>query len=137
GESVSLRELAERRRETVEEVAAQSAELRRHGLATTHDEGNAIAVTPSGWQLACAIVRNHRLWESYLTNAAQIAADHVHEDAEKIEHVLGDEVVRELERRLAYATLDPHGRKIPTLADMQRGGAALGRAEAPVGYGGK
>jgi manganese/zinc/iron transport system permease protein len=135
GESVSLRELAERRRETVEEVAAQSAELRRHGLATTHDEGNAIAVTPSGWQLACAIVRNHRLWELYLTNAAQIAADHVHEDAEKIEHVLGDEVVRELERRLAYATHDPHGRPIPGLADMQRGAAPPERPIELTGYG--
>src|SRR6185503_11442781 len=135
GESVSLRELAERRRETVEEVAAQSAELRRHGLATTHDEGNAIAVTPSGWQLACSIVRNHRLWELYLTNAADIAADHVHEDAEKIEHVLGDEVVRELERRLAYATRDPHGKQIPTMADVQRGAAGGERPSETIGYG--
>jgi len=135
GESVSLRELAERRRETVEEAAAQSVDLRRHGLATMHDEGNAVAVTPSGWQLACAIVRNHRLWELYLTNAAQIAADHVHEDAEKIEHVLGDEVVRELERRLAYATHDPHGRPIPGLADMQRGATTTQRPGELTGYG--
>ena len=135
GESVSLRELAERRRETVEEAAMQSADLRRHGLATIHDEGNAVAVTPEGWQLACAIVRNHRLWELYLTNAAQIAADHVHEDAEKIEHVLGDEVVRELERRLAYATHDPHGRPIPSLADMQRGATAPERSREFIGYG--
>ena len=135
GESVSLRELAERRRETVEEAAAQSEDLRRHGLATMHDEGNAVAVTPSGWQLACSIVRNHRLWELYLTNAAQIAADHVHEDAEKIEHVLGDEVVRELERRLAYATHDPHGRPIPGLADMQRGATPLERPGELTGYG--
>ena len=135
GESVSLRELAERRRETVEEAAAQSVELRRHGLATMHDEGNAIVLTPAGWQLACAIVRNHRLWELYLTNAAHIAADHVHEDAEKIEHVLGDEVVRELERRLAYATHDPHGRPIPGLADMQRGATTAPRPPEPTGYG--
>jgi manganese/zinc/iron transport system permease protein len=137
GEGVSLRELAERRRETVDDAGAQARELKRHGMATLHEEGNVILLTPDGWQTACAIVRNHRLWELYLTNAAQIAADHVHEDAEKIEHVLGDEVVRELERRLAYATTDPHGRKIPTLADMQRGGAVGGRPEPAVGYGGK
>jgi len=135
GDGVSLRELAERRRETVEEAARQSRELRRHALATLHEEGNLIFLTPDGWQLACAIVRNHRLWELYLTNAAQIAADHVHEDAEKIEHVLGDEVVREIERRLANATRDPHGRPIPSLSDMQRGGATSERSPASVGYG--
>jgi len=135
GEGVSLRELAERRRETVEEAARQAAELRHHELATLHEEGNLIFLTPAGWQLACAIVRNHRLWELYLTNAAHIAADHVHDDAEKIEHVLGDEVVRELERRLEYATTDPHGRPIPSFAEMQRGGSAPEPPGETVGYG--
>ena len=96
-ESVSLKELAERRRETIDEVALQTRALEQNGLATLYEEGNKILFTPSGWQLACTIVRNHRLWELYLTNAANIAPDHVHDDAEEIEHVLGDEVVRELE----------------------------------------
>ena len=131
-----MRELSERRRETIEEATAQAAELSRHGFVTLHEEGNLSFLTPAGWQLACAIVRNHRLWELYLTNAAQIAADHVHEDAEKIEHVLGEEVVRELERRLEYATTDPHGRRIPSLADMrQGGGAGPERPDDLVGYG--
>ncbi|HKX61140.1 MAG TPA: iron chelate uptake ABC transporter family permease subunit [Verrucomicrobiae bacterium] len=135
GEGVSLRELAERRRETVEEAGRQGAELRRHSMATLHEEGNLIFLTPPGWQLACNIVRNHRLWELYLTNAAHIAADHVHDDAEKIEHVLGDETVRQLERRLEYATKDPHGRPIPGLADIQRGAGALESTQEVVGYG--
>jgi len=134
GEGVSLRELAERRRETIEDARRQAAELRHHDLATLHEDGNLVFLTPAGWQRACAIVRNHRLWELYLTNAAQIAADHVHDDAEKIEHVLGEEVVRELERRLEYATKDPHGRSIPGLADMQKG-MAPGRSDELVGYG--
>ena len=135
GEGVSLRELAERRRETLEEARGQAKALRRHRLATLHEEGNLIFVTPEGWQMACAIVRNHRLWELYLTHAAKIPADHVHEDAEKIEHVIGEETVRELERRLDYATVDPHGRKIPTLADLQRGGAIPPRSGRAPGYG--
>jgi manganese/zinc/iron transport system permease protein len=136
GEGVSLLELAERRRETVEEARAQGEQLHRHRLATLHEEGNMIFLTPSGWQQACAIVRNHRLWELYLTNAAQIAADHVHDDAEKIEHVLGEEVVRELERRLNYATKDPHGRPIPGWEDVHVGASPRVRPEEPVGYGG-
>ncbi len=135
GEGVSMRELAERRRETMEEAARQARELRRHELATLHEEGNLIFLTPAGWQLACAIVRNHRLWELYLTNAAKIAADHVHEDAEKIEHVLGDEVVRELERGLQYATTDPHGRPIPNIADIQRGATTPEQPGESIGYG--
>ena len=63
GEGVSLRELAERRRETMVEAKQQVKELRRRGLATLHEEGNVVFVTPAGWQRACAMVRNHRLWE--------------------------------------------------------------------------
>ncbi len=130
GEGVSLRELAERRRETEEEVAAQAAALRTHGLATLHDDGSHIFVTPDGWQRACAIVRNHRLWELYLTNEAHLAADHVHEDAEKIEHLLGEETVRELERRLVNTKQDPHGKTIPVVP------ISLGtKAETTPGYG--
>ena len=130
GEGVSLRELAERRRETEEEVRAQAAALRAHGLATLHDDGNQVFVTPEGWQRACAIVRNHRLWELYLTNEARLAADHVHEDAEKIEHVLGEDTVRELERRLVNTAQDPHGKAIPVVP------VSLGtKTEATPGYG--
>ena len=134
GEGVSLRELAERRRETVEEAAREADSLRHHAQATLAEDGNLIVLTPDGWQRACAIVRNHRLWELYLTHEAQIAADHVHEDAEKIEHVLGEETVRELERRLKYATRDPHGRAIPGLADLRRG-AGTEHRDPVVGYG--
>jgi len=135
GEGVSLSELAERRRETIEEAKSQATELSRYHLATLHEDGNMIFLTPEGWQRACSIVRNHRLWELYLTNAAQIAADHVHEDAEKIEHVLGEEVVRQLERRLDYATKDPHGRLIPSLSDVRKGTAPSARPEESIGYG--
>ena len=102
GEGVSLRELAELRRESIEEARAEAIELARHGLVTPHEEGNILFFTPRGWQRACEIVRNHRLWELYLTNAVQYAPDHVHEDADKIEHVIGTETVRELERRLQF-----------------------------------
>ena len=132
-DSVSLKELAERRRETLDEVSGQAQALKQHRLVTLHEEGNKILFTPGGWQLACTIVRNHRLWELYLTNAANIAADHVHDDAEKIEHILGDDVVRELERMLDDTTRDPHGRAIPGFADIHKPFAPS--ASGPSGYG--
>ena len=75
GDGVALRELAERRRETFEEAQRQSAQLVKHGLATLHEDGNIIFLTPAGLERAAAIVRNHRLWELYLTHAARIPAE--------------------------------------------------------------
>lgn len=111
--TVTLRELAEHRRETLEDANRQALGLVRHRLAAWYDERRAVALTPAGLQRAAEVVRNHRLWELYLTNAAQFAADHVHDDAERIEHLLGEDVVRQLEERLGYAETDPHGRPIP------------------------
>ncbi len=135
GEGVSLRELAENRRETIDEVREQSRALKAHQMATLHDEGDSVHLTPEGWQRACEIVRNHRLWELYLTNEAQIASDHVHDDAEVIEHVLGEETVRQLERTLNHARYDPHGRPIPGLMDLKIGGQAAGGPITVPGYG--
>lgn len=121
GEGVSLRELAEQKRETLEEAGLRLKALKRHGLATASEDREQLYLTPRGWQRAGSIVRNHRLWELYLTSAVEIAPDHVHDDAEKIEHVLGEETVRQLERRLGHASVDPHGKAIPSSQDIHQG----------------
>jgi manganese/zinc/iron transport system permease protein len=125
GESVSISEIGQLRRESEVETIARVRELERNGLATSG--GGFVQFTPSGGQRAREIVRNHRLWELYLTNSASIATDHVHEDAEKIEHVLGEEVVLELAKRLNYADRDPHGREIPGVAPEAAGHREGGR----------
>jgi manganese/zinc/iron transport system permease protein len=66
-----------------------------------------------GLRRAEDVVRRHRLWELYLTEKAHYRADHVHDDAEEIEHILGEETIKMLERRLGYPERDPHGRAIP------------------------
>lgn len=75
---------------------------------------------PAGWKLTVAgldrarrVVRLHRLWEVYLTEHLHLAADHVHEDAEHIEHILTPELEQELERALARPAYDPHRQRIP------------------------
>ena len=116
---VTLENLAARRGENPAAVRKEIATLERAGLASSSPAG--VTLTPEGWRRACEIVRNHRLWELYLTNAARLAPDHVHEDAEIIEHILGEETVRRLEERLQHARLDPHGKPIPGLRDMMPG----------------
>lgn len=62
--------------------------------------GTGIRLTPAGLQQARQLVRVHRLWERFLIERADIAPDHVDRDADTLEHLLGPEVVEELERRM-------------------------------------
>lgn len=64
-------------------------------------EGTAIRLTPVGLQKARHVVRAHRLWELFLIEQAGIAADHVHRDADQMEHVLRPDYLTELEKELA------------------------------------
>ncbi len=122
-EQIPVNDLAERRRLSLDETYAALHELERHDLITLSPDRSVVAFTPGGWERACQIVRNHRLWELYLTQSANYAADHVHDDAEAIEHVLSEATVMQLEKELRYARVDPHGKLIPGAEDMRRGGA--------------
>jgi manganese/zinc/iron transport system permease protein len=58
-------------------------------------------LTKQGAELAHRVVRNHRLWELYLIEYADIAPSHVDRDADDIEHLLAPDVVESLERLLS------------------------------------
>ena len=70
-------------------------------------------LTADGVESAERVVRKHRLWELFLTRRLDLPSDHVHRDAEAMEHTLTDEDVLELERTLGNPSVDPHGRPIP------------------------
>lgn len=72
-----------------------------------------IDFTIKGKSEAKRIVRLHRLWELYLNEYMNIAPDHVHDSAEKLEHILTPELEALLENRLNYPKLDPHQETIP------------------------
>ncbi|MCA9295116.1 MAG: metal ABC transporter permease [Phycisphaerales bacterium] len=63
--------------------------------------GSRVRLTPVGAAEAHRLVRQHRLWETYLVHFADIAPSHVDRDADAIEHVLGADLVARLERLLA------------------------------------
>ena len=69
---------------------------RRAGLVTDHLD-RTISLTDTGVVEAQRIVRNHRLWETYLITHADVAASQVDHEADRIEHVLGRELVMQLE----------------------------------------
>lgn len=70
-------------------------------------------LTKSGLEEASRVVRLHRLWELYLNKHMRIEADHVHNDAEAIEHVITPEVEALLEKELGFPEQDPHSSNIP------------------------
>jgi len=70
-------------------------------------------LTTEGIKKSQRTVRIHRLWELYLTTKMNIAPDHVHDDAETMEHLITPELEQELERQLNYPSKDPHAAEIP------------------------
>ncbi len=60
----------------------------------------AIGLSESGFGEAARITRNHRLWELYLIRHADVAPSHVDRDADMVEHILGAQLVRQLEAEL-------------------------------------
>ena len=74
---------------------------------------NAWAMSEAGKLRAQRIVKIHRLWELYLTTHVNIAPDHVHEEADTIEHFLTPELEADLEQILNYPKVDPHKTVIP------------------------
>lgn len=75
--------------------------------------GKGYALTSAGLHRGRRVVKLHRLWEVYLTQYVQLATDHVHDDAESIEHLLTPELEKLLEEKLNYPAMDPHRSKIP------------------------
>ena len=76
-------------------------------------ENGSIALTETGNKLAIKIIRSHRLWETYAERENITEKANVHRDAERIEHVLSDDLIDELDKELGYPDKDPHGSPIP------------------------
>lgn len=70
-------------------------------------------LTEEGKTKGQRVVKIHRLWELYLTTHVHIKPDHVHDDADTIEHLLTPELEAELEQVLNYPKEDPHKSTIP------------------------
>ncbi|NNC87028.1 MAG: iron chelate uptake ABC transporter family permease subunit [Akkermansiaceae bacterium] len=106
----------EERRLPAAEAEHELRRLERRGELIRGPGDGSLQLSAQGMEHAARVVRNHRLWELYLTNEAMYPADHVHDDAEIVEHLLGDDAIRRLEAELGYPETDPHGSPIPALA---------------------
>lgn len=72
-----------------------------------------VMLTPEGRELAVAMVRRHRLLETFLVRVLDYTWDEVHEDAELLEHAVSDRFLARIEAHLEHPDRDPHGDPIP------------------------
>lgn len=73
-----------------------------------------ITLTPKGMAVALEVIRHHRLWELYLVKRLGIPLDQVDVEAERLEHVLSEELEEKFARILGDPVRDPHGDAIPS-----------------------
>ena len=79
-------------------------------------EGDMYRLTENGVSSGARVTRLHRLWEVYLERHLELPPDHLHRDAEEMEHIITPEVEKRLEEMLGHPVLDPHHQEIPYYA---------------------
>jgi DtxR family Mn-dependent transcriptional regulator len=106
--------IAERMGIAAPSVTAMLKKLNDLGLVS-HEPYRGVRLTEVGEKMALEIVRHHRLVELYLAEALGVPWDRVHEEAEKLEHVISEDLERRMADALGDPKVDPHGSPIPAL----------------------
>ena len=86
--------------------------LKRKADLVENKEG--MHLTAKGKKRAGKLVRSHRLWESYLHKHMGLPVDHLHEQANRLEHITDEKMLAFLARSTDNPETDPQGRQIPS-----------------------
>jgi DtxR family Mn-dependent transcriptional regulator len=78
-----------------------------------HAPYRGVHLTPAGEKVAVEVIRHNRLLELYLADTLGLHVDAVHEEADRLEHALSEELEAKIDSALGYPTHDPHGDPIP------------------------
>ena len=73
-----------------------------------------VELTPAGEKIALEVIRHHRLLELYLAETLGYSWDEVHDEAEKLEHHMSEDLEARMDSALGFPTHDPHGDPIPS-----------------------
>jgi DtxR family transcriptional regulator, Mn-dependent transcriptional regulator len=109
---VSVTALAKQQGVSPASASSMVKKLAALGLAV-HEPYRGIALTTAGEKVALEVIRHHRLLELYLAETLGVHVDEVHDEAERLEHVLSEELEARIDKVLGYPTHDPHGDPIP------------------------
>ena len=100
-------------------VSEMVSRLSAQGLVE-HDRYRGQQLTREGRRVAVELVRHHRLLEMFLVQVLGYSWDEVHEEAERLEHVISERMEARIFELLGRPEIDPHGHAIPTLAGKLR-----------------
>jgi DtxR family Mn-dependent transcriptional regulator len=109
---ITVSVMAERLGVRASTVSDGIKKLARQDLVT-HAPYGSIELTAAGREHAVAMVRRHRLLETFLVQALGYGWDEVHDEAETLEHAVSDKLIERIDQQLGYPTRDPHGDPIP------------------------
>ncbi|WP_374008001.1 metal-dependent transcriptional regulator [Leifsonia sp. LS-T14] len=112
-EPVTVKQLSERMGVRAATVSDGVRRLADRGLVV-HERYGGVGLTEEGRRHAVAMVRRHRLIETFLVEQLGYGWDEVHDEAEVLEHAVSDDLVERMDRRLGFPSRDPHGDPIPT-----------------------
>jgi DtxR family Mn-dependent transcriptional regulator len=73
-----------------------------------------VSLTHAGKLAALEVIRHHRLLETWLVETLGYSWDEVHEEAERLEHVISEDLEQRIAAALGHPARDPHGELIPT-----------------------
>ncbi len=110
---ITSSQLAQRLGVANSSVSEMVRKLKDQGLVD-HKPYSAITLTGPGLRLALAMVRRHRLIETYLVQQLDYSWDEVHDEAELLEHAVSDTFIERVAAQLGDPRRDPHGDPIPT-----------------------
>lgn len=113
GEAVTTNAVAQRLGVSAASVTNMTKKLARRRLVQ-RTPYHGVILTPLGEKVALEVIRHHRLLELYLSQQLGVSLDRVDEEAERLEHVLSEELEEKIAQSLGQPTRDPHGDPIPT-----------------------
>ncbi len=111
-DKVSTKMLAERLGVSASTASESIRRLAEQGLVD-HEKYGAVTLTDAGRKAALAMVRRHRLLETFLVSELGYSWDEVHDEAEVLEHAVSDRLVARIDAKLGFPRRDPHGDPIP------------------------
>ena len=117
-------------------VTEMVKKLAAAGLVS-HVPYGAVRLTDAGTQRALAMVRRHRLIETWLVQEFGYGWDEVHDEAEVLEHTISDRLLEGIDERLGRPRFDPHGDAIPDADGIVDREPFVLLADAPAGHTGR
>lgn len=117
-------------------VTEMVKKLAAAGLVS-HVPYGAVRLTDAGTQRALAMVRRHRLIETWLVQEFDYGWHEVHDEAEVLEHTISDRLLEGIDARLGRPRFDPHGDAIPDANGAVDREPFVLLADAPIGHTGR